>query len=647
VRILVFSTLLLVACGDRDLATDDRCNPLGGARCVTPWPSAIYELDDAATATGRRIEVPEGALPTNVDNITIEPTPYNVYDGFSPAAPILTAFATGVDDSNLVSFRDIGKSLTAESPTVLIDLSTGELVPHFAELDARAADQPASQALFIRPAQMLKGSTRYVVAIKKTLEARGGGPLPIPEGFQAILDGERTSHPLLERVRPRYDEIFAALEAQGIARTDLVVAWDFTTRSREQVRADLVNARTAALAMTGTDGDALDFEITADVAPNDGRIARRIDGTFDAPLFLTDGGSAAPSTTLVRDAAGHPMATGLYRAPFTAIIPECALTAAAPVPIIIYGHGLLGRATQVAGSGPANAAVEVCAVTIGTDMRGMSEPDVPNVVLALNDGNTGYRIFDVLIQGMMNHIALVQIARGPMAQRLFVKPNTTESLVDPSTIYYYGISQGGIMGGTVCAIDPVIRRCVLQVAAINYSMLLERSQDWPVYRTALIGAYPDPLDADLLITLMQGEWDRTEPTGIADVIDSTGFPDTPPKQVFVQIGIADDEVSNLASEYMARTMGLPTILPSPYVPYGLTGTSDPAPNGLVIYDFGLGSTIPSTNEAPPDNDVHGSLRNKQATTDMMKRFYSTGEIVQMCTAPNGCDCVAGGCGSDL
>jgi hypothetical protein len=647
VRTLVISTLLLVACGDRDLATPNPCNPLGGARCMTPWPSAIYERDDASSATGRRLDIPAGALPTNVDNIPIEPTLYNAYDGFSPAAPITTAFSTGIDGSNLVSFRDIGKSLTPDSPTVLIDMSTGQLVAHFAELDSRGADTPASQALFIRSAQLLKGSTRYVVAIKTTLKAAGGGALPIPEGFQAILDGERTSHPLLERMRPRYTDIFAALEAHGIARADLVVAWDFTTRSRAQVQADLVDARTAALAMTGTDGSALDFTITTDVAPMDGKIARRIDGTFDAPLFLTDGGSAAPSTTLVRDGAGRPMATGLYRAPFTAIIPVCALTAAAPVPIIIYGHGLLGTAGQVAGAGPANAAVQVCAVTIGTDLRGMSAPDVPNVVLALNDANTGYRIFDILIQGMMNHIALVQIARGPMAQRLFLKPNTTETLVDPSTVYYYGISQGGIMGTTVCAIDPVIRRCVLQVAGINYSLLLERSQDWPVYRTALIGAYPDPLDAVLVVSLMQGEWDRTEPTGVADVINSTGFPGTPAKQVFVQFGIADDEVSNLASEYMARTMALPTITPSPYVPYGLTATSAPVPNGVVIYDFGLGSTIPSTNEAPPNNDVHGSLRTKQATTDMMRHFYQTGEIVQMCTAPTGCDCTVGGCGPEL
>ena len=135
-RSLAISMLFLAACGDRDLITPVQCNPLGGARCITPWPAAIYEVDDTASTTGRRLDIPAGALPTNVDNIPIEPTLYNAYDGFSPAMPITTAFSTGIDGSNLASFRDIGKSITPDSPTVLIDMSTGELVPHFAELDS-------------------------------------------------------------------------------------------------------------------------------------------------------------------------------------------------------------------------------------------------------------------------------------------------------------------------------------------------------------------------------------------------------------------------------------------------------------------------------------------------------------------------------
>lgn len=647
-QLWICSLLFVAACGDKDLSTPSPCNPLGGTACITPWPSAIYETDDASTETKRRLAIPKGALPKNFDGIEVNPEMYNDQDGFSYAAPAIIAFETGVDGSNLVDNRHIADSVTPASPTVLIDMSTGELVHHFAELDAREPDKVASQALYIRAAKMLKPGTRYAVAIKKTLKAKDGGELPISEGFQAILDGEATSHSLLEKVRPRYQEIFAALEAQGIAKSDLVVAWDFTTRSRANVQNDLFYAREAALAVMGTNGSALGYTVDKDTTPSDTRYARRIDGTYDAPMFLTLEGYG-PGVELRRGADGRPTPMGFYRVPFTAMIPQCALDAAGPVPIIEYGHGLLGQAIdQVSSGGPRAAGAEVCAIVIGTDMRGMSSPDVPNVALALNDGNMGHLVFDVLIQGMINHVALVQIARGPMAQNLFVKSAGGPSLVDPDRVYWYGISQGGIMGTTVCAIDPVIKRCVVQVNAINYSMMLERSLDWPTYRTTLIGAYEDPLVVALMLNLMQQEWDRTDPVVVADVIRGDGFPGTPAKQILMQMAIADDEVPNVAAEYAMRTMGLPVVTPSPYVPFGVESTAGPADSGVIIYDFGLGDTIPLTNTPPPPNDVHSQIRNKTATTDMMKHFYETGEITNTCTAPNGCDCtVQGACGDPI
>lgn len=643
---LLASVLLVAACGggDLDLATPDNCNPLGGARCSGPWPSSVFEKDDAASPTGRRLDIPKGALPTNIDGIAIEPDLWNQLDGFSSAAPMITAFAEGVDPANLVHYSNYAASTTDASPTVVIDLESGELVTHFAELDVAGADKPASQALFIRPYKLLAGSHHYGVAIKKTLKAKGGGELPVPEGFQAILDDETTTHPLLERARPRFEELFEKLAAKGIAKEDLITAWEFTTRSRESVRADLLNARDAGMPLMGANGASLTYT-SAPTTQGDARIAFRYDGEFDAPLFLSSK-IPGPGVSLLRDGDGKPKPNGLYKVPFTAIVPQCALTATSPVPILVYGHGLLGDATQVASSGTRNAAAEACMIAIGTDMRGMADVDVPQVALALNDANNGNLIFDVLVQGMINHVALVQIARGPMAAALFAKAGGG-SLVDPSRVYYYGISQGGIMGTTVCGIDPVINRCVLQVGAINYSLLLERSRDWPTYRTTLNGAYPDPYDDVMVINLMQQQWDRTEATSVVDTIVPHTFPGTPQKQVLMQMAIADDEVSNIGTEMQARTMNIPVIMPSPYVPFGLQTASGAVPNGLVIYDFGLGSTIPHGNEAPPDNTVHGSIRNKKATTDMMKRFYETGEIVQTCTATKGCDCPAGGCGAEL
>ncbi|HEY4181401.1 MAG TPA: hypothetical protein VGM90_31360 [Kofleriaceae bacterium] len=641
---------LLLACGGDDgekLLTPDQCNPLGvpGATttCIAPWPSAIYEVEDTTTATGVRLEYPEDALPVNIDGVKISPSLYAGHDGFSSAAPIMVTFPTGMDGANLPKFTDIGASITDASPTVIIDMETGELVEHFAELDARSADTPADQALFIRSAKELAGGHHYAVAIKKTLKAPGGVDLPIPEGFQAILDGKKTKHPLLEKIRPHYVDIFAKLEAKGIHQTDLVVAWDFHTRSRDQVHADLLNARVTTLAAIGTNAANVTYTVTDMMSPTgDARIARKIVGKYKAPLFLTNGGNFAPTTTLTRDADGKPTASGTYDVPFTAIVPACALEADhAKVGIIVYGHGLVGDSDQVNSGGARAAAAETCNVMVGTDMRGMSTSDVPNLLLALNDANRGYGVFDVLVQGMMNHIVLSQLATSKWATELFTTTGDSSgtSIVDPSKIYWYGISQGGIMGTTVCAIDPLLHRCVVQCGAINYSILLERSQDWPQYRTTLNGAYPNNFDTAMLISLMQTQWDRTEPSGWADMLAD--------KQVFMQYGIADAEVSNLASEYQMRTMGIPLVTPAPHVPYGITGMATSTTSGAVMWDFDNGP-IPSTNEAPPDNDNHGNIRNKKFTTDMIRHFYETGEIKNVCTAPTGCDCgVAGACGDAI
>src|SRR5688572_26929047 len=88
---LLATGLASAACGGGDdggddtggFVTPDQCNPFGGANCIVPWPSAVYEVDDSSTPTGRRIDVPADALPVNIDDIAIEPALLNARDGFS------------------------------------------------------------------------------------------------------------------------------------------------------------------------------------------------------------------------------------------------------------------------------------------------------------------------------------------------------------------------------------------------------------------------------------------------------------------------------------------------------------------------------------------------------------------------------------
>src|SRR5262249_21930085 len=162
--------------------------------------------------------------------------------------------------------------------------------------------------------------------------------------------------------------------------------------------------------------------------------------------------------------------------------------------------------------------------------------DLAAVARALNDATRADEVMDVLEQGIINHIALVQAMRTSFAQRLFVDGTPARSLVDPAKVFYYGVAQGGILGTTVMAYEPTITRGVLGAAAANYSMLLERSVDWALYRKVLAGAYPDPLDITMAIGLFQMRWDKVEGAGVANTVLSGA----PPRQLLVQIALGDE-----------------------------------------------------------------------------------------------------------
>jgi len=639
---------LLGACDDDKLTLPvaDNCNPLGFDHCMAPWPSSAFEVADATTRTGRKLAIPAGALPTNVSGVATDPTPWNKADGFSASAPMVVQFPTGVEPGPLPDPTEVDLSLSADSPTVILDMTTGQRVAHFAEVDVPAAATPDRQALYLRPMARLTAGHRYAAAIRKSLPAKGGGALPIPEGFAALRDGVATSHPLLEAMRPRFGEVLAALAQAGIPAADLVVAWDFTVGSDEFVRRLPTRARDLALAEL--DRTPSTVRIVSDEQVGDGtEIRRRVDGFLTAPLFLTNNGSYDAGTTLALDGDGLPALQGRYEIPFTAVIPACAYQAGhAPVGIMMYGHGLNGTGEQAASGAIRATAAAICVISVGTDMRGMSEPDIGNIARALTNLNHADEVMETLVQGITNHVTLARAMETVLPNQVFVcRPadSTTgctvgRTLADPSKLYYYGLSQGHIFGTTVMAYAPNIRRGVLGVGGGGYAMMLERSTDWPTYRAILSGAYPDPLDIVLGINLFQARWDATETAGIANVVLSGTATGTPPKQLLLHMAIGDDEVPNLATEWQARTMGIPVVMPaSTKVPWGMTTQEAPiaAGSGIVIMD-GAAPPVPLTNEPAPETGMHSLTRNQAASRRQIGTFYATGEIRNECAGACYC-----------
>ena len=131
---------------------------------------------------------------------------------------------------------------------------------------------------------------------------------------------------------------------------------------------------------------------------------------------------------------------------------------------------------------------------------------------------------------------------------------------------FMGISQGGIMGGALTALEPDVDRSVLNVPGMNYSTLLRRSVDSDEYfKTPGLGLYanyPNELERPLLLSLIQLLWDRGEGNGYAHNMTTHPLPNTNPHEVLLQPAIGDHQVANVTAEVEARTIGASVYTPA-------------------------------------------------------------------------------------
>ena len=171
----------------------------------------------------------------------------------------------------------------------------------------------------------------------------------------------------------------------------------------------------------------------------------------------------------------------------------------------LYGHGLLGDASEVASSPQRNLSEGHKIVQCATDEIGMAESDIPVVVASLENVSSFPEIPDRLQQGLLDELYLGRALVSPSGfttAAAFHQDGTlsTPSVLNTSHLYYNGNSQGGIMGGALTAVSPDFTRASLGVPAMNYSVLLPRSVDWFEFAPLFYRYYP---------TKRRGRWCST------------------------------------------------------------------------------------------------------------------------------------------
>jgi hypothetical protein len=222
-----------------------------------------------------------------------------------------------------------------------------------------------------------------------------------------------------------------------------------------------------------------------------------------------------------------------------------------------------------------------------------------------------------------------------------------QEIIDPEQIWFFGASLGGIMGGTFMAYDPFIERGALGVPGGAWSILIERSFAWKLLAVAATSAYGDVRDYQILIAFLTWSMERWDPITTARRVLDDPLPDTPAKQLLLYEGVNDSLVTNLSSEMVVRTLGVPLIGPSVKEPFGIELASGPVTSGFTIYDEHPEPAVPTTNVPPSDdNGTHAGVNENPAVLRQVVGFLRDGQIENECRvgdAPAPCDCSTGAC----
>jgi hypothetical protein len=589
------------------------CDFLDASQCLYPFPSDYLTVADGSTDTGRRIHFAVDAMPRNISNVAIDPTDQNRGDGFSPGSTILL-HVPNVDlaMTGAAPITDVERSLDAGAPIVLVNASTNAHHLMFAELDVNAP--AADRSLIIHPAINLDEGTRYIVALRDMKDASGAIIAPSAD-FLAYRDNTPTGDPVKEARRAHMESIFTTLAAAGVPRNNLYLAWDFTVASQRGLTERLLFMRDDAFTRLGSAAPA--FTVTNVEEDLDSRIFRRVTGTFEVERYV-DGDGVNPPAKFVLGPDGLPLHQATPQtANFICIIPRAALadamSTAVPARASIYGHGLLGSASEVASGNVRDMANEHNFVFCATDWIGMSSADISTAINILADFSLFPELTDRLQQSMVDQLFLARLmihAQGFISDPAF-QDAMGNPVIDTSNVFYDGNSQGGIFGGTVMSIAQDITRGVLGVPGMNYSLLLTRSSDFATYEVILNSFYPDKTVRPLILALAQLLWDRSDPNGYAHHMTTDPLPNTPAHKVLLHLAFGDHQVANVATEIEARTIGAsihqPAIMAgrhsdvNPY--FGIPAIPSYPFDGsaLIVWDSGLvlGVVQPPITNTPP------------------------------------------------
>lgn len=449
---------------------------------VAPWDTAVEaeakarlkEFDGAGLSSSQLFEL---TAPMNAATLT-EST-VKVYE-ISGAAPVLVPATV---------------ELLADKTHLVITPKTGRLAEktRYALVVTDAVRDAAGLVPTIMPVgHFLKAKAPILVDGRSEIPA-------VPDGDARKVENSRT-------------ELVAALDAIG--REHVLAAWPFTTMSVSKPLGDLrraaetfaVSAEPANVTHMTPGQALLDFPIGIGSILNVGDV---YNGTIESPVFLD------PVTRAWRTDGSHVV----EQLRWTMTVPKNPKPG--PIPVVIFGHGLITERRFVLAVGDALAAKGYAVVSVDFPYHGERtycakggpisvvdptdgsltslEPcsngstcnDLGKCVDAQGNGNrlARFPVLDMPVaSGAMfleiDHIAnskdhfqqaLIDLGALDRSLRTGNWQPVMGRAVDTAHIFYAGQSLGGIMGAVFLGTDPDIKRAVLNVPGANLVPMFDDS----------------------------------------------------------------------------------------------------------------------------------------------------------------------------
>jgi alpha/beta hydrolase fold len=456
---------------------------------IGPFPSDLLTVADVSQKTGRHVNLPAPACPDS------NPVPgeavklLNELDGFSVKPQFNICFSGPINPDTLTRGVAVAPA-DGSAPAMAIN---------------QVFYDPTTQCALAKPDNVLDQSTRYLLFVNSRVRNKAGNSVVADAAFKSCVQGQGTAY---------CAELAQALTQGPLeARTGVVGASLFTTMSAtdwlQKARQFLYAGPPPMMLDAGTKNvfNVADLQsfvwmpqtnfgqpppkpIPIELPILDG-VERIAFGLYLSPNFLRTSGPLAGTIEVrptgqaipiqppvpVDDFGLPPAYDGYVPISYHVFLPHVT-DPAARIPVVIYGHGSgdsqFGAPTAIASTlakaGFATLALDVVghgfgpeSITVLSESSGDYYISSPGRSVPFEDGSivpfTGclvpgpIAVRDCLRQTAVDVMALVQN----------IKANKLGVNLDPDRIYYVGQSLGSFIGSLVHAVEPDIRKAVINV----------------------------------------------------------------------------------------------------------------------------------------------------------------------------------------